>query len=48
MKWKEKKHDWYREKKVSKCEVWYEGSLGGDLFYRARAQYMDVNARNYR
>ena len=28
-------------------ERWYDGSLGGDLF-RARAQCMDVNARNYR
>ena len=28
-------------------ERWYDGSLGGDLF-RARAQCMDVNDRNYR
>ena len=26
---------------------WYDGSLGGDLLFRARAQYMDVNARNH-
>ncbi|MPC67029.1 hypothetical protein E2C01_061189 [Portunus trituberculatus] len=26
----------------------YDGSLGGDLLFRARAQYMDVNAKNYR
>ncbi|MPC99954.1 hypothetical protein E2C01_095401 [Portunus trituberculatus] len=26
----------------------YDGSLGGDLLFRARAQCMDVNARNYR
>ncbi|MPC56906.1 hypothetical protein E2C01_050872 [Portunus trituberculatus] len=29
-------------------ERWYDGSLGGDLLFRARAQCMDVNARNYR
>ncbi|XP_050705903.1 uncharacterized protein LOC126991179 [Eriocheir sinensis] len=40
--------DWYREKEAPKCEVWYEGSLGGDLLFRARAQCLDVNARNYR
>ena len=27
---------------------WYDGSLGGDLLFRARAQCMDVNAWNYR
>ena len=27
---------------------WFEGSLGGDLLFQARAQCMDVNARNYR
>ena len=30
-----------------KHEVWYDGSLGGDLF-RMRAQCMEVNARTYR
>ena len=29
-------------------EKWYDGSLGGDLLFRARAQCMDVNARSYR
>ena len=51
-KWKnemgrKKTLEWYREKEAPKHERWYEGSLGGDLF-RARAQCMDVNARNYR
>ena len=27
---------------------WYDGSLGSDLLFRAKAQCMDVNARNYR
>ena len=40
--------EWYREKKVPGYERWYDGSLGGDLLFRARAQCMDVNARNYR
>ncbi|MPC67802.1 hypothetical protein E2C01_061988 [Portunus trituberculatus] len=29
-------------------EKWYDGSLGGDLLFRARAQCMDVNAKDYR
>ncbi|MPC76616.1 hypothetical protein E2C01_071033 [Portunus trituberculatus] len=29
-------------------EKWYDGSLGGDFLFRARAQCMDVNARNSR
>ena len=29
-------------------ERWYDGSLGGDLLFRARAQCMDVNERHYR
>ena len=40
--------EWYREKEAPKYEEWYEGSLGGDLLFKARAQCMDVNARNYR
>ena len=28
-------------------EKWYDGSLGGDHLFRARAQCMDVNTRNY-
>ena len=40
--------EWYKEKEVPKCERWYEGSLGGDLLFRARTQCLDVNARNYR
>ena len=36
-----------REKEAPMYVRWNEGSLGGDLF-RARAQCMDVNARNYR
>ena len=27
--------------------MWYDGSLGGDLLFQARAQCMDVNACNY-
>ena len=40
--------EWYSEKKAPGYERWYDGSLGGDLLFRARAQCMDVNARNYR
>ena len=40
--------EWYKEKEAPKYEEWYEGSLGGDLLFRARSQCMDVNARNYR
>ena len=40
--------EWYREKVAPMYERWYDGSLGGDLLFRARAQCMDVNARNYR
>ena len=40
--------EWYREKEAPMYERWYDGSLGGDLLFRARAQCMDVNARNYR
>ena len=40
--------EWYREKEAPKCVTWYEGSLGGDLLFRARAKCMEVNARNYR
>ena len=40
--------EWYREKEAPRYVKWYEGSLGGDLLFRARAQCMDVNARNYR
>ena len=30
-------------------ERWYDGSLGGDLLFRARAQWCtDENERNYR
>jgi len=51
-KWKnelerKKSLEWYKEKEAPKYVKWYEESLGGDLF-RARAQCMDVNARNYR
>lgn len=40
--------EWYREKEAPMYVKWYEGSLGGDLLFRARAKCMDVNARNYR
>ena len=40
--------EWYREKEAPMYVKWYDGSLGGDLLFRARAQCMDVNARNYR
>ena len=40
--------EWYREKEEPKYEKCYDGSLGGDLLFQARAQCMDVNARNYR
>ena len=36
------------EKEAPMYERWYDGSLGGDLLFRARAQCMDVNERNYR
>ena len=39
---------WYREKEAPKHEVWYDGSLGGDLLFRVRAQYVEVNDRTYR
>ena len=39
---------WYKEKEAPMYESWYDGSLGGDLLFRARAQCMDVNERNYR
>ena len=52
-KWKtemerKKAVEWYREKEAPMFVRWYDGSLFGDLLFRARAQYMDVNARNYR
>ena len=40
--------EWYKEKEAPMYERWYDGSLGGDLLFRARAQCMDVNERNYR
>ena len=40
--------EWYKEKESPGYVNWFEGSLGGDLLFRARAQCMDVNARNYR
>ena len=39
--------EWYREKEAPMYVKGYKGSLSGDLF-RARAQCMDVNERNYR
>ena len=39
---------WYIEKETPMYVRWYDGSLGGDLLFRARAQCMDVNVRNYR
>ena len=52
-KWKnemerKKTLEWYREKEAPMYVKWYDGSLGGDLLFRARAQCMNVNARNYR
>ena len=40
--------EWYKVKEAPRYERWYDGSLGGDLLFRARAQCMDVNARSYR
>ena len=40
--------EWYKVKEAPRYERWYDGSLGGDLLFRARAQSMDVNARSYR
>ena len=40
--------EWYKEKEAPMYERWYDGSLGGDLLFRARAQCMGVNERNYR
>ena len=45
---KKKTLEWYKEKKEPRYERWYDGSLGGDLLFRARAQCMGVNARSYR
>ena len=39
---------WYMEKEAPKHEVWYDGSLGGDLVFRMRAQCMEGNASTYR
>ena len=51
-KWKtemeRKTLEWYRKKEAPMYVRWYDGSLGGDLLFQARAQCMDVNARNYR
>ena len=38
----------YKEKDAPMYERRYDGSLGGDLLFRARAQCMDVNERNNR
>ena len=38
----------YKEKGTPRYERWCDGSLGSDLLFRARAQCMDVNVRNYR
>lgn len=40
--------EWYKEKEAPKCVSWCDGSLGGDLLFQARAQCMNVAARNYR
>ena len=40
--------EWYKEKEAPMYERWYDGSLGGNLLFRAMAQCMDVNERNYR
>ena len=40
--------EWYKEKEAPAYERWYDGSLGSDLLFRARAQCMDVNERKYR
>ncbi|MPC67146.1 hypothetical protein E2C01_061312 [Portunus trituberculatus] len=40
--------EWYKEKEIPMYERWYDDSLGGDLLFQARAQCMNVNARNYR
>ena len=52
-KWKndmerKKTLEWFKEKEAPMYVRWYDGSLGGDLLFRARAQCMDVNTRNYR
>ena len=39
---------WYKMKGAPQYVSWYDGSLGGDLLFQARAQCMNVNARNYR
>ena len=40
--------EWYREKEAPMFVRWYDGSLGGDLFFRAKPQCMNVNAHNCR
>ena len=52
-KWKtemerKKTLEWYKEEEAPMYVRWYDGSLGSDLLFRARAQCMDVNAGNYR
>ena len=40
--------EWYKMKKGPQHVRWYDGSLGGDLLFQARAQCMNVNGRNCR
>ena len=40
--------EWYREKDKPKCEIFYDGSWGSELLFKARSQSLEVNGRTYR
>ena len=39
---------WYKGKTTPKCEVFYDGSLGSSLLFKARTKSLEVNSRTYR
>ena len=38
---------WYKNKTKPGREVVYDGSWGGELFFRARTDSLEINGRNY-
>jgi len=40
--------EWYRVKERPSKETWYDGSIGGQLLFKARTQSLELNARTYR
>ena len=40
--------EWYKEKPCPRRVNWHDGSMGSDLFFRARCQALDVRGRTYR